>query len=90
VKLDGLLACGRHIACDANSHGFMREIPQCWVTGQAAGVAAAVAISQGVEPRAVDVARVQSRLRAQGVYLRTETESRAIQTDSLAADAKVT
>jgi len=40
--------------------------------------------------RAVDVARVQSRLRAQGVYLRTETESRAIQTDSLAADAKVT
>jgi len=90
VALDGLLAPGRHVACDPNSHGFMREIPQCWVTGQAAGVAAAVAISQGVEPRAVDVARVQSRLRAQGVYLRTETESRAIQTDSLAADAKVT
>ena len=27
--LDGLLACGKHISCDANSHGFMREIPQC-------------------------------------------------------------
>jgi hypothetical protein len=24
--LDGLLAAGRHISCDANSHGFMREI----------------------------------------------------------------
>jgi hypothetical protein len=69
-KLDGLLACGRHISCDRNSHGFMREIPQCWITGQAAGAAAAVAVTQGVQPRAVDVARVQQALRAQGVYLR--------------------
>ena len=36
-KLDGLLAVGRHISCDRNSHGFMREIPQCWLTGHAAG-----------------------------------------------------
>ena len=72
--LDGLLACGRHISCDKNSHGFMREIPQCWLTGQAAGVAAAVAVAQGVEPRAVDIARVQKALRAQGVYLR-QTEA---------------
>ena len=69
-RLDGLLACGRHVSCDKNSHGFMREIPQCWITGQAAGAAAAVAVSQGVEPRAVDIARVQQALQAQGVYLR--------------------
>jgi hypothetical protein len=69
-KLDGLLACGRHVSCDRNSHGFMREIPQCWITGQAAGAAAAVAVAKGVEPRAVDIARVQEALRAQGVYLR--------------------
>jgi hypothetical protein len=69
-KLDGLLACGRHISCDRNSHGFMREIPQCWITGQAAGVAAALAVAQGVQPRAVDVARLQRALSAQGVYLR--------------------
>jgi len=75
-KLDGLLACGRHISCDRNSHGFMREIPQCWITGQAAGVAAAVAVAQGVEPRAVDVARVQEALRAQGVYLRRPEAAR--------------
>lgn len=73
-KLDGLLACGRHISCDKNSHGFMREIPQCWITGQAAGAAAAVAVAQGVQPRAVDIARVQALLIEQGVYLRpTET-----------------
>ncbi len=70
VRLDGLLACGRHIACDPNSHGFMREIPQCWVTGQAAGVAAALAAAQGVQPRDVDIAALQSALLAQGVYLR--------------------
>ena len=74
VKLNGLLACGRHISCDKNSHGFMREIPQCWITGQAAGVAAAQALAQGVEPRNVDIRSVQSALRRQGVYLRMQDE----------------
>jgi len=69
-KLDGLLAVGRHISCDKNSHGFMREIPQCWITGQAAGVAAALAVSAGVQPRAVDVPLLQSALVKQGVFLR--------------------
>ena len=74
LALDGLLACGRHISCDKNSHGFMREIPQCWITGQAAGVAAALAVAGGVQPRAVDVAALQSALLAQGVFLRAHTE----------------
>ena len=68
-KIDGLLACGRHMSCDANSHGFLREIPQCWVTGQAAGVAAAQAVQAGVEPRAVPIAPLQAALARQGVYL---------------------
>ena len=70
AQLDGLLACGRHIACDPNSHGFMREIPQCWMTGQAAGVGAALAANRGIEPRAVNVDELQSALALQGVYLR--------------------
>jgi hypothetical protein len=48
----------------------MREIPQCWITGQAAGAAAALAVAQGVQPRAVDIGRLQSMLLEQGVYLR--------------------
>ncbi len=67
--LDGLLAAGRHISCDANSHGFMREIPQCWLTGHAAGAAAAVAANRGVQPRAVEVAEVRALLRSQGAHL---------------------
>lgn len=68
-KLNGLLACGRHISCDRNSHGFMREIPQCWITGQAAGAAAALAVAQAVEPRSVHVPLLQSELIRQGVHL---------------------
>jgi hypothetical protein len=70
--LDGLLACGKHVSCDANSHGFMREIPQCWLTGQAAGVAAALAADRGVAPRDVAVGELQTILRGQGVYLQDE------------------
>lgn len=70
AQLDGLLAAGRHISCDPNSHGFMREIPQCWVTGQAAGTAAALAVAQGVEPRHVAIAGLQDALLKQHVYLR--------------------
>jgi len=53
VELDGLLAPGRHMASDASSHTFMREIPQCWLTGQAAGVAAALSAGSGTAPRAL-------------------------------------
>lgn len=68
--LDGLLAPGRHVSCDRNSHGFMREIPQCWITGQAAGTAAALAVRAGIEPRAVNIHRLQDALLEQGVHLR--------------------
>jgi hypothetical protein len=74
TALDGLLACGRHIACDPNSHGFMREIPQCWITGQAAGVGAALAANRGVEPRAVDLSELQSILAGQGAFLRPRAQ----------------
>ncbi|MDB5943069.1 MAG: dependent oxidoreductase, partial [Ramlibacter sp.] len=76
-KLDGLVACGRHISCDRNSHGFMREIPQCWITGQAAGVAAALAAQGGVQARDVDIAQLQAALQAQGVYLRPGAPAQA-------------
>lgn len=77
ARLQGLLACGRHISCDANSHGFMREIPQCWITGQAAGAAAAIAVSRGIAPRDVPLAELQAELLRQGVFLRPAAEQAA-------------
>ncbi len=76
-SLDGLLACGRHIACDTASHGFLREIPQCWITGQAAGAAAALAADAGVAPRHVDVGALQAVLARQGVFLRAQQAAAA-------------
>jgi hypothetical protein len=69
-EVDGLLVAGRHIACDPTSHSFLREIPQCWLTGQAAGVAAALAAAQGCPPRSVPITALQQSLERQGVLLR--------------------
>ncbi len=68
-RLEGLLAPGRHLSCDATSHSFMREIPQCWLTGHAAGIAAALAAGRGIEPRHVPVGDIRAALRTQGAYL---------------------
>jgi hypothetical protein len=84
-SLDGLLACGRHVSCDANSHGFMREIPQCWLTGQAAGVAAAVAANAGVQPRKADIKEIQSTLRKQGVFLQDPAAAKPQPTEAQTA-----
>jgi hypothetical protein len=75
--LDGVLAAGRHIASDANSHTFLREIPQCWMTGQAAGTAAALAANSGLQPRHVDPRKIQRELLKQGVYLSPAVEAAA-------------
>jgi FAD dependent oxidoreductase len=68
-KLDNILGAGRHVACDASSHTFLREIPQCWLTGQAAGVAAALAAAAGLAPRDLAVRAIQRELLDQGAYL---------------------
>jgi hypothetical protein len=69
ASLDGLLAAGRNLSSDTATHSFMREIPQCWAMGQAAGVAAAVAVAARGRVRDVDVAEVRRQLVKQGVWL---------------------
>ena len=82
-KLDNILGAGRHVACDASSHTFLREIPQCWLTGQAAGVAAALAAAAGVRPRDLAVRMIQRELLRQGAYLSPAIEA-ALQQPALA------
>lgn len=65
-----LLAAGRHMSSDAQTHTFMREIPQCWVTGHAAGAAAALAADAGVDAADVNIADLQAALLKQGAHLR--------------------
>ena len=68
-RLNGLLAPGRHVSCDTNSHSFLREIPQCWLTGQAAGLAAALAVAGKIPPRSVPILQLQAALKASGAHL---------------------
>jgi hypothetical protein len=68
--LDGLLVAGRHVSSDAASHSFLREIPQCWLTGQAAGAAAGLSARLGVRPRAVPIDQLQTELQRQGAFVR--------------------
>ncbi|MBV8710319.1 MAG: FAD-dependent oxidoreductase [Solirubrobacterales bacterium] len=74
---ENLLAPGRHMSCDPQTQAFMREIPQCWLTGQAAGVAAALAASREIPVGELDAGALQAELRRQGAYLQADADSTA-------------
>lgn len=61
-KIDNLLAPGRHLSTDSVAIDWLNLIPQCTGTGQAAGVAAAVAIADGTGAHSVDIRKVQDIL----------------------------
>jgi hypothetical protein len=67
--VDNLLVAGRCVAGDKLAHAATRSQMCCAVTGQAAGVAAAVSLRSGRTTARVDVAEVQAALAAQGVRL---------------------
>lgn len=64
-----LLVAGRAIGGDKIAHAATRNMSCCAVTGQAAGVAAALAVRSGVEVAGVDVTAVQNELVQQGVRI---------------------
>lgn len=66
LGVEGLLAAGRCVSATHEAINTLRLIAPCMLTGEAAGTAAALAATQGVAPRAADVAELQSRLRKQG------------------------
>ena len=68
-SIDGLLVAGRCISADPIAGNTMRLLVPCLATGQAAGVAAAIAAREGCQPRDVPVEALREELRAQDVYL---------------------
>jgi ribulose 1,5-bisphosphate synthetase/thiazole synthase len=69
VTLDNLLAAGRCVSAEIRMADLVRLIPNCFVTGHAAGVAAAVAVQDKCRPRDVDVGKVRKILLEQEAYL---------------------
>lgn len=70
--VEQILVAGRCISADHEAHARSRNMPACMATGQAAGVAAAIAVEEGVPVRKVPIAKVQAALRALGMPLRAE------------------
>lgn len=71
-KVEGVIAAGRNLSSDPTSHAALREIPECWVMGQGAGVAAALAVRRNLPARRVPIEDLQSALRRQGVPVTRE------------------
>lgn len=67
--VDNILAAGRCISGERFMSDLIRVIPNCFITGHAAGVAAALAAKDGCLVRNVEVPEVQKVLREQEAYL---------------------
>ena len=72
-KLENILAAGRNLSCDTTAHAALREIPECWVLGQGAGIAASLAVRKNIQLRDVPVREIQDELRKQGAIVERTT-----------------
>lgn len=69
-KVENLLVVGRAVAGDKISHAATRQMVCCAVTGQGAGVVAAVSIKDDLKCRFVNISKVQNILKKQGVRIK--------------------
>lgn len=68
-KTENVIIAGRAIGADREMMGSVRVMPACYITGQAAGTAAAMAAKGGADLRELDVHELQARLVGAGAYL---------------------
>lgn len=75
--VDGLLVAGRCFSATHDAHASCRSMAQCMAMGQAAGVAAAIAVDQNVTPRHIETAALQAKLVELGGILYDDQTSEA-------------
>src|SRR6185436_9390618 len=68
-KIDGLLPAEKNLSQSRLANGATRLQPVTMLTGQAAGAIAALAVKQGVQPRALRPLQVQQALLESGCTL---------------------
>lgn len=68
-SFSNLLVGGRPISAESDAAGAIRVMPPCMGIGQAAGTAAAMAVADKVDARALDVGKLRQQLRADNVML---------------------
>ena len=62
-KINGVLAAGRCMGAVGDAWETFRVIPAAAMTGEAAGVAAALSVQKGCDPKELDVEELRSELR---------------------------
>ena len=67
--LDNVLVAGRCVSTDRSMQASIRVMPGCYITGQAAGVAAAMVAGSGSDAHTLNVRELQTRLRKLGAFL---------------------
>jgi hypothetical protein len=67
--LANVLVAGRCISVDRYMQGSVRVMPGCYITGQAAGVAAALAVENQTDTRGISTTLLRDRLRKLGACL---------------------
>ncbi|MCC7046482.1 MAG: FAD-dependent oxidoreductase, partial [Alphaproteobacteria bacterium] len=65
-NVDQMLVAGRHYSATSAAQKTSREIPPCMAMGEAAGIAATMALGANTTVRAVDVNALQRKIRAAG------------------------
>ncbi len=68
VSFSNALVAGRCMGTDTKMQASIRVMPGCFITGQAAGVAAALA-ADTLDTRKIDIKELQKKLKELGAYL---------------------
>ncbi|WP_329428882.1 FAD-dependent oxidoreductase [Streptosporangium sp. NBC_01495] len=75
-EVSGLLVAGRCLSATHDAHASVRSMAQCMAMGQAAGAAAAIAVSAGRPPAEIDVAELRTALMDGGALLDSPSRPR--------------
>jgi hypothetical protein len=67
--LKNVLTAGRCVSTDRSMQASIRVMPACYITGQAAGTAAAITVSNGGYTSDIDVHKLQKKLKNIGAFL---------------------
>ena len=68
-SLCNVLVAGRCVSTDRNMQASIRVMPGCYITGQAAGAAGAMAAKTETNVHDIDVKELQAQLKGMGAYL---------------------
>lgn len=68
-KIKNILVAGRSVSSDRYVQSSIRVMPGCFITGQAAGTAAALASAENLNTRQISIKKLREKLIGIGAYL---------------------